>query len=105
LGAVPKFEHIEWVEADLSNPDRSWWPDWPVEAVLLDPPREGSRGLLAEIEGRGVAAIVYVSCDPATLGRDLSELGDGWRVDTLDFVDLFPKTKHIEAIVGLTQSA
>jgi 23S rRNA (uracil1939-C5)-methyltransferase len=71
--------------------------------VLLDPPRAG-----LGIEGCGLLArcrpsrIVYVSCDPATLGRDLASLiQSGYRLQQLHLVDMFPQTHHLETIAVL----
>ncbi len=73
------------------------------EAVLLDPPRAGlSRGTARLLASLGAPTIVYVSCDPATLARDLAELvRAGYRLERLLFVDLFPQTFHIESVAWL----
>jgi 23S rRNA (uracil1939-C5)-methyltransferase len=73
------------------------------DLILLDPPRAGlgmdGCRLLAEIGSR---KIVYVSCDPATLGRDLAALiQSGYRLLGLQLVDMFPQTYHMEAIAML----
>ena len=73
------------------------------DLVLLDPPRAGAgveaAKLLADI---GPRRIVYVSCDPATLGRDLSALiQSGYRFLRLQMVDMFPQTYHLESIATL----
>jgi 23S rRNA (uracil1939-C5)-methyltransferase len=75
------------------------------ELVVLDPPRAG----LGDRVARGVAKIdarrvMYVSCDPATLARDLVTLiAGGWRVERVHLVDLFPQTYHIESVVELVR--
>ena len=76
------------------------------ERVVLDPPRTGAGpevvGLVAD---RAPAAIVYVSCDPPTLGRDLAALaGRGYRADVVHLFDLFPDTFHMETVVRLHRS-
>ena len=77
-----------------------------ADFVLLDPPRAG-----AEPEAvRGIiqlkpAHISYVSCDPATLARDLRHLLDaGYRIDSLRAFDMFPQTHHVETVVHLFSS-
>ena len=72
--------------------------------VVLDPPRGGlgeqAAKLLAALEA---PAITYVSCDPATLARDLKVLvAAGYRLDALHLLDLFPQTFHIETVVQLS---
>jgi 23S rRNA (uracil1939-C5)-methyltransferase len=78
---------------------RSQRPD----LIVVDPPRTGLGGettaLLAEI---GAPALVYVSCDPATLARDLRALvASGYAIERLTLADLFPQTFHLETIVDL----
>ncbi len=74
--------------------------------LLVDPPRIGLAPALREaIAAGGPERIVYVSCDPATLARDLRELGSiGYEVATIRAFDLFPQTPHVESIVRLERS-
>ena len=75
----------------------------PADVVLLNPPRVGVdaavTGALAAGDPRP-RAIIYVSCDPATLARDVSRL-PGWRVASLDCYDMFPQTAHVETVCEL----
>ena len=75
----------------------------PVDAVILDPPRPGCHAAVLEaIIERAPRRVVYVSCDPATLARDLAVLRDGgYALREALPVDLFPQTYHIEAVVTL----
>jgi 23S rRNA (uracil1939-C5)-methyltransferase len=58
--------------------------------------------LLAQI---GAPALAYVSCDPATLARDLRALiGSGYELQALTLVDLFPQTFHLETVVHLRRA-
>jgi 23S rRNA (uracil1939-C5)-methyltransferase len=73
------------------------------DLVVMDPPRAGVGaevcGLLARVSA---PAMVYVSCDPVTLGRDLKMLVEaGYNVLELHMVDLFPQTFHLETVVVL----
>lgn len=76
----------------------------PIDAVLLDPPRAGCEGgVTGWLALAGPPRIVYVSCDPATLARDLHVLATSgpYVVECLDLVDMFPQTHHIESVVSL----
>ncbi len=71
------------------------------ELLVLDPPRTGARAV-AETHARGVArSILYASCDPETLGRDLVILAQGYDVRSLDIVPCFPDTSHVEVVCAL----
>jgi len=71
-------------------------------AVLLDPPRDGAKGIGPVLRDLGVGRAVYVSCDPATLARDLRGCVDaGFRVDSVQGLDLFPQTHHVEGLALL----
>ncbi|AXK44988.1 class I SAM-dependent RNA methyltransferase [Brachybacterium saurashtrense] len=74
-----------------------------VDAVVLDPPRSGAGPELMELLANAVRQrIVYVSCEPSTLARDLSAIEKkGWRVVDLRAFDLFPHTHHIESVAVL----
>lgn len=75
----------------------------PVDLLLLDPPRAGAAEALDAIIALKPARIVYVSCDPTTMARDLRRLLDnGYTLDRVTGVDLFPQTYHIETVAHLT---
>lgn len=73
------------------------------DCVTLDPPRKGADPkVLSAIAESGARRIAYVSCDPATLARDLKILcGFGFRIESVQPVDVFPNTKHVETICCL----
>lgn len=75
------------------------------EVVVLNPPRVGVHAFVTstlETNARsGPKAIVYVSCDPATLARDLSRM-PSWRIQELRCFDMFPQTAHVETVCVLT---
>jgi 23S rRNA (uracil1939-C5)-methyltransferase len=75
-----------------------------VDFVLLDPPRAGAESAVINgILNVKAPHVCYVSCDPATLARDLKKLvADGYVVQSLRAFDLFPQTHHVETVVHLT---
>ena len=73
------------------------------DLVILDPPRAGVEAA-GEIAGLCPEKIIYVSCDPATLSRDLALLCDrGYRVTRSRPLDMFPQTYHLESVTELTR--
>lgn len=71
-----------------------------VDIALVDPPRAGCHPrALSEIKALGPRTFVYISCDPSTLARDLALVcADGYRLVSVQPVDMFPFTSHIESV-------
>ncbi len=71
-----------------------------VDFTFLDPPRAGARPeVIDTVAERTKEIIAYLSCDPVTFARDASRLiASGWRLSTLDLLDLFPNTSHVETL-------
>ena len=81
-----------------------WRSEAAPDFVLLDPPRAGLGKTvvrrLAELRPRNLS---IVSCDPATLARDLPALqAAGYRIEQMTLVDLFPQTYHLETVARLS---
>jgi 23S rRNA (uracil1939-C5)-methyltransferase len=76
------------------------------DLVLLDPPRAGAGPQVIErVVALASPAVTYVSCDPATLSRDLRMMLDfDYRIDSITVVDMFPQTFHVETVVHLSIS-
>jgi len=73
------------------------------DAIIVDPPRTGLGAETTELLGRiSAPEMVYVSCDPATLARDLRALvAAGYAIERIALADLFPQTFHLETVVKL----
>ncbi len=82
-------------------------PECRPDVVVLDPPRSGLvAGAERHLARLGARRIVYLSCDPATLARDLAALTRcGYAIDRVEGFDLFPQTAHIEALAVLRPAA
>ncbi len=76
-----------------------------VDLVIVDPPRSGlDTKLLHALIERGPAGFIYVSCEPATLARDLAILtAGGYTVESVEMFDFFPQTYHVESLAYLTR--
>jgi|GEM_PF-5043357 len=74
------------------------------DVVVIDPPRSGcSPEMLAALNDTGIKKLVYVSCNPSTLARDVAWLvGRGWEIKEVQPVDMFPQTAHVETVVKLS---
>jgi 23S rRNA (uracil1939-C5)-methyltransferase len=106
-GASPSSRHVT-AEGFLSR-----WHETP-DLVVLDPPRAGVEAeALAHLKKLAPARIHYVSCDPATLGRDLAQLvstngasaSGPYEIESIHLFDIFPQTYHMEVLVRLRRRA
>src|SRR5690606_22008794 len=75
-----------------------------IDLVVVDPPRKGLiRGAVGHIDAIAAPRLVYVSCNPWALGRDLAELQSRYEIAAVQPVDMFPHTAHIETVVTLVR--
>jgi 23S rRNA (uracil1939-C5)-methyltransferase len=74
------------------------------EVVIIDPPRAGmAREVVGQVAAMAPERIVYVSCNPATLARDLALLKEAYTVLEIQPVDMFPHTFHVESVARLVR--
>jgi len=74
-----------------------------VDVLMVDPPRKGlANSLIDSLKNIKPKRIVYISCNPATLARDLELLSDTYEIGDVTPVDMFPMTNHIECVTKLT---
>ncbi len=98
--AVPHIQAVHSTTEDYVNAARGRW-----DFAIVDPPRAGLGERVAKaLAGLSIPRIAYVSCDPATLSRDLvTLLAAGYRVEEAHLVDLFPQTYHMETVLHLAR--
>ncbi|MEZ8193314.1 23S rRNA (uracil(1939)-C(5))-methyltransferase RlmD [Vibrio cortegadensis] len=90
------------LEDDLSH---QGWASEKFDKVLLDPARAGASGIVDQLSKLGAKSIVYVSCNPATLARDSkSLLEQGYQLQKLGMLDMFPHTSHLESMALFTKN-
>jgi 23S rRNA (uracil1939-C5)-methyltransferase len=75
------------------------------DLVVVDPPRSGlGESVVQSLVGLGAHRVTYISCDPATVSRDLvGLLSAGYRIEQVHLVDLFPQTYHLESVFHLAR--
>lgn len=92
--------------ADLTGDLRDQgWARGGYERVLLDPPRSGALEMIPWVAALGAERVVYVSCHPATLARDVGELVHrfAYRLESVGVLDMFPHTAHVESMAVLVR--
>lgn len=94
------LDHCEFHAADLTQPiEDKPWAAGGFNKLLLDPARSGAAEVLQVLSLDGLERIVYVSCNPATLARDVGILKQrGWRLCDAGIMDMFPHTSHVESM-------
>lgn len=97
------IENARWIEQDVAGWLAGAGARLRPDLLLLDPPRAGAgRGVIPRMAALRPPAVAYVSCDPATLARDLRQLVElGYRVRRVAAVDMFPRSYHLESVVHL----
>ena len=87
---------------DASELKNLAWAGRSYNKILLDPPRSGAFSLIKLLPQLKAEKIVYVSCNPATLARDLKELlASGYSLEKIGILDMFPHTSHVETMAVL----
>ncbi len=95
------IERADFVRADLADIDarRFERERGKIDAILLDPPRDGAQAVVEHVGQLSARRLVYVSCNPATLARDAKILAaQGFRLQSLGVLDMFPHTAHVESM-------
>lgn len=100
--ALNGIENCEFLEGDIKDVLPGLGKVFDV--VIIDPPRVGMhKDVVAQVLDLGPKRMVYVSCNPATLARDLEMLSSRYEIDEIQPVDMFPHTFHIESVARLTR--
>ncbi len=100
------IDNVQFVTADLYGDGlEGAWTRAHHDVVLLDPPRAGAAAVMPLLARTGVRRIVYVSCHPGTLARDVGLLvGDRrYRLEAAGIMDMFPHTSHVESMAVLVR--
>jgi len=100
------LSNVEWLEADLAREEAlaGRWLSGAFSHVLLDPPRVGARDVMRTIARIAPQRVLYISCHPGSLARDVGTLvhDHGFNLRAAGVVDMFPHTTHVESLALLT---
>ncbi|TDT71562.1 23S rRNA (uracil1939-C5)-methyltransferase [Hypnocyclicus thermotrophus] len=79
--------------------------DEKIDSIIFDPPRKGiDKNSLQEVIDKNINELVYISCNPSTLARDIGILVEnGYKLMNLSIVDMFPQTSHVETVVLMSR--
>ncbi|NBC67365.1 MAG: 23S rRNA (uracil(1939)-C(5))-methyltransferase RlmD [Bacteroidetes bacterium] len=99
-------DNVEFVLGDMKDTfnERFLEKHGRPDCIITDPPRSGMHpDVVKELSDLAVDTLVYVSCNPSTMARDLKELKNVYNIERVQPVDMFPQTYHIEAVARLTK--
>jgi 23S rRNA (uracil1939-C5)-methyltransferase len=103
-GRLNQLHNIDWVRADVTQATTRLSRRKKFTKIVLNPPRSGAKGLARALAPLQAEKIFYVSCNPATLARDLAALrGAGYSLARVRPFDLFPHTFHVETLAEMTR--
>jgi len=97
-----QITNTEFMVSDLNNWSGMRKLKGDIDLVLLDPPRNGAAGVMPWIAKSSAKQVIYISCHPSTMVRDIKLLTDaGYKMTAAGVMDMFPHTAHIEALALL----
>ena len=102
---VNNVNNIEFIVGDVENAFKELVDERKVKptAIIVDPPRRGLDGTtISKIMELGVKKFVYISCNPATMVRDIKMMENKYEVSEIQPVDMFPFTSHVECVALLS---
>jgi len=94
--------NVKFVCGDAGEKMRTYSKKRVIDYVIVDPPRSGLDDAMLECLLRArIKNVIYISCNPATLGKNLAVLSSKYKVESIQPFDMFPQTAHIETVVHL----
>ena len=96
-------QNLRFICGDASEADAKL-DSRPYTLIVVDPPRQGlAPGLCRAIDASGAPFLLYISCNPATLARDIARLSPAYQLKAVQPVDMFPWTGHVETVALLSK--
>ena len=101
---INKLDNVEFICSDTKKVIDRITSDY--DTVIVDPPRSGvDKNVISKIIDSNIKRIIYVSCNPITLARDLKLLEEQYDIENIKLLDMFPNTEHVECITLLCRKA
>ena len=100
-----KIENVKFIQGDVKEA-MSYFEtnDIECDVVIVDPPRAGlHEDIISSLKQLKAKRIIYVSCNPTTLGRDLKLFESHYKIENVQPVDMFPQTYHVECVVLMSR--
>lgn len=99
-------ENVRFVQGDAEQVCRGLWREGAqFDLLFLDPPRSGALGVGEWAKRLSVRRVIYAACNPASLARDAADLlAAGFRPVELQVIDMFPQTRHLEALLSMERA-
>ena len=102
--ALNGCEHVSFLCDDAANKLTYLSKKRSIDVLVVDPPRSGLDDAMLDCILRSkIKNIIYVSCNPATLGKNLAVLSSRYNVDKIQPIDIFPHTPHVESVVLMSR--
>ncbi len=100
-----RLENIRWIHSDAPRSAKRLREEGETfSKIILNPPRSGAKGVEEDLASLGAEKLLYVSCNPTTLARDLAALAKkGYRLKRVRPIDLYPQTFHVEALAEMVR--
>jgi len=99
------IENVHFIKAETSKWLHEQKDKLMIDVIVVDPPRKGlDHTALDVIRNANCERLIYVSCNPATLARDLDLLSDRYQIVAIQPVDMFPRSMHVETVVLITRA-
>ncbi len=94
-------EHLHFIAGDASQELEKI--DRAIDTLIVDPPRKGLEQMVQVLLKKDIQSIIYISCNPSTLAKDLKKLEKKYKIDKVQPFDMFSQTPHVETVVLMSK--
>lgn len=99
---INHIDNVEFFTGDAGKLLLNEYKNKEIDVLIVDPPRSGlDDNMLKAIKSTKIKKIIYVSCNPATLAKNLNELLDDYDINSIKAFDMFPNTSHVECVIEM----